>query len=164
MSTDINAVCLTCKQYAHFGQRMAACVSFGYGSADLEGRAAAGEFMLQHLGGAHELRLMPTDDVPEDCTEVSHESLLDAEGAEVYRDYAAHELTVGVLPYGCVTASRLRRPATTATGISVLEAIGAYALEQRLVKLDAASLPLLQTRYRVNPLINHSKIVFSRQA
>lgn len=75
MSHDFDVVCDRCKVARHLGQHMAARFSFGYGSNDVAGRDAAGRFIEKHVyfnecedgdGSGGPIRIMSSDDVPED--------------------------------------------------------------------------------------------------
>lgn len=66
MSVDYQVYCVTCKKARHLGQRMAATFSFGYGSNDRETPPKIMEWIGDHIDCDHELRILWTDDVPDD--------------------------------------------------------------------------------------------------
>lgn len=139
MSIDLDVVCLTCKKYTHLGQCSAGCVAFGYSSQDIEGRAAVGEFVLQHLGTRHNLRIVRTDDVPDDCVAVKHEDIVDEADLNEYRERAAHEVVAKRTDKGSITVGHVRKPLGAGQGVSVLEAVGDYAVRQQLVRVQEVS-------------------------
>ncbi len=67
MSVDWTTVCDKCKLYRHLGQFMGGVASFGWGSQDEEGREESADFVDKHV--YHTLRIVRTDDIPEDYTE-----------------------------------------------------------------------------------------------
>lgn len=75
MSTDYNAVCMTCRKHIHLGQRMGLGWSFGYGTGDDKTIKLQGEWLMFHLhtqwDGVEikrpcDVRVMVADSVPED--------------------------------------------------------------------------------------------------
>ena len=48
MSTDMVAVCDTCREEIHLGQRMGSGYSFGYGPRDAIGHGRAAEWCVEH--------------------------------------------------------------------------------------------------------------------
>lgn len=64
MSTDFTVLCDKHQLHIHIGQRFTSGPCFGYGSRDEEGRAAAAEFVSEHIY-CGSLRIVPTDDIPE---------------------------------------------------------------------------------------------------
>lgn len=63
MSTDYDVVCRSCGIFIHLGQRFASGWSFGFGSDDVEGRKAAGEFIVEHEEHG-DLAVIESDRVP----------------------------------------------------------------------------------------------------
>lgn len=72
MSIDYDLVCLSCKKSVHLGQRFAAGYgTFGYGTNDVEGMEITWRFLLEHdHANLTNLRVMVSDDVPEEITRV----------------------------------------------------------------------------------------------
>ena len=67
MSIDYTAYCKTHNHYHHLGQCMAGLTSFGWGSNDVEGRARCGLFVECHVNNGCDVRIIQTDDIPEDA-------------------------------------------------------------------------------------------------
>lgn len=162
MSIDFDVVCLTCKKNAHLGQSMAGCISFGFGSTDLEGRATIGEFIFEHLG--HDLRIMR--DAPDDCVTVPYEAMaLEPESLKQYKDFAAHKIAI-VKPQQRVFLANSRHAdeGINGTGFTVLEAVGDYSLRQKLVDIEMAPVMALAEEYRVDPKVNAAKVCLTGPA
>lgn len=66
MSTDYSAACFTCRRYHHLGVRFSSGWAFGHGSRDLMGHRRAGDWLLEHLHQAHDVRVLDDDAVPDD--------------------------------------------------------------------------------------------------
>lgn len=66
MSTDWSVLDDEAKEYRHLGQRFTTGCCFGYGSNDVEGRADAAQWISERLDYGKSLRIVLTDDIPED--------------------------------------------------------------------------------------------------
>lgn len=70
MSTDFSCVDDKEMVYWHLGQRMSARYSFGYSEHDCGGHAKAAELICEHLNYGKSLRIVLTDDIPDDYKEI----------------------------------------------------------------------------------------------
>ena len=69
MSTDFSCVDDEKRVYWHLGQRMSG-FSFGYGQNDFAGQADAAELICEHINHGKSLRVVLTDDIPDDYDEI----------------------------------------------------------------------------------------------
>lgn len=154
MSVDYDIVCDDCGCKFHLGQISAGLFAFGFSSFDLEGRARIGEFICTHTG--HTVRI--TTDAPENYSEAK--ITIDEERMTEYRERAAHALLVVAGPTRRLAVSCRHEHKIYGTGMSMLEAVGDYAVRRKLVKFEMEpSLPL-DEQYRLDPKVNAAKLQF----
>lgn len=162
MSVDYDLVCDTCQKKIHLGQISAGLFAFGFASFDLQGRARLGEFIARHSGDAVHAgaSLRVTTDgpgYPEDVGLLSDATL------DAYRERASHALMMVAGPTRRLAVNCRHEHGIYGTGMSVLEAVGDYAVKRRLVKFEMEpSLPL-DEQYRLDPKVNAAKLVFKGQ-
>ena len=70
MSTDFSCVDDEKRVYWHLGQRMSTRYSFGYGRDDFAGQEGAAELICEHINYGKSLRVVLTDDIPDDYDEI----------------------------------------------------------------------------------------------
>jgi hypothetical protein len=70
MSADFSCVDDEKGVYWHLGQRMSTRYSFGYGRNDFAGQEDAAELICEHINYGKSLRVVLTDDIPDDYNEI----------------------------------------------------------------------------------------------